>query len=129
MIIIAFKCADFNTFDREVAANVSRVHRLHPEETRIVVKTLTHILDEHQAPKNIDFMSVDCEGLDLSVLKSLDWSRYTVDVLMVEDHSESVRTATESETALFLAEREFAFVSRINYTSVFVHKSAGTRLR
>ena len=74
-------------------------------------------------------MSVDCEGLDLSVLKSLDWSRYTVDVLMVEDHSESVRTATESETALFLAEREFAFVSRINYTSVFVHKSAGTRLR
>jgi FkbM family methyltransferase len=41
----------------------------------------------------IDLMSVDCEGLDLQVLRSNDFARYRPRVLIVEDHDESADSA------------------------------------
>ena len=46
-------------------------------------RTLTSILDEVQPPQ-IDFFSLDVEGNELSVLKGLDWKKYSPAVILVE---------------------------------------------
>lgn len=46
-------------------------------------RTLTSILDEVQVPQ-IDFFSLDVEGNELSVLKGLDWEKYSPSVILVE---------------------------------------------
>ena len=61
------------------------------EPMTVHVKTLTEILDEHDAPKVIDFLSVDCEGMDWSVLRSLDWNKYRVDMACVEARPQNQR--------------------------------------
>src|SRR5262249_48636960 len=47
-------------------------------------RTLTQLLEEHPPAHGIDFLNVDCEGLDLSVLRGLDWSRWSPRVIAVE---------------------------------------------
>jgi len=49
-----------------------------------VAKTLTEILHEANAPKHIDFFSLDVEGLELSVLKGIDFNEYKIEYILVE---------------------------------------------
>ncbi|MAF24669.1 hypothetical protein CL634_03730 [bacterium] len=46
--------------------------------------TLTQVLDAVDAPPFIDFFSLDVEGHELSVLKGLDATKYTIDTLCIE---------------------------------------------
>ncbi|MBO4633450.1 MAG: FkbM family methyltransferase [Lentisphaeria bacterium] len=46
-------------------------------------RTLTSILDEVKPPR-IDFFSLDVEGNELSVLKGLDWEKYSPALILVE---------------------------------------------
>lgn len=54
------------------------------EPFEIDARPLTDILDQHGAPSRIDFLTVDCEGMDTQVLQSLDWDRYAVSLVCVE---------------------------------------------
>lgn len=85
-----FEISELNTFNQETVVALSRKYYLPRKTLKVGVYSLTHILDGHQAPKNIDFISIDCEGFDLNILKSLNWNRYAVDIIMLEDHSVSV---------------------------------------
>lgn len=47
--------------------------------------SLNEILEEQKAPKNFGFLSVDVEGSDLQVLKSIDLNKYIPSVICVEN--------------------------------------------
>lgn len=75
-----------NTFVKDLAEQRSKIQGYKIIKT-ITIKTtsLSQVLTEY-LPKgqSIDFMSVDCEGLDFMLLKSNDWSKYRSTVLVVE---------------------------------------------
>jgi len=49
--------------------------------------TLNEILKKSNAPKNIDFLSLDVEGNELSVLKGLDFKLYNPKWILIEVHN------------------------------------------
>ena len=49
--------------------------------------TLTAILDEANAPRFIDFLSLDVEGAELEVLKGLDHDRYRFGLICIESRN------------------------------------------
>lgn len=49
-----------------------------------IAKTLTKILDESRAPKIIDFMSIDVEGAEFSVIRGIDFNKYQFKYILVE---------------------------------------------
>ncbi|UKT64402.1 FkbM family methyltransferase [Pedobacter mucosus] len=53
---------------------------------KIIIKTkkLGQILESCNITKQIDFMSVDVEGLDLDVLKSNNWEKFRPKVIVIE---------------------------------------------
>jgi FkbM family methyltransferase len=53
---------------------------------RIPVETVTlgHLLDLHQAPHVIDYLSVDTEGTELELLRGFDWSQRAIRLVSVE---------------------------------------------
>lgn len=59
--------------------------------TRVPVSTLTNILDRQTIPK-IDFLSLDVEGYEYSVLKGLDLNKYKPTYLLIEVYNVDFKT-------------------------------------
>lgn len=53
---------------------------------RIRTTSLTELLDDSGAPAQFDFLSIDAEGHDFNVLRSLQLERYTPKVVLLELH-------------------------------------------
>ena len=53
--------------------------------------SLNDLLHEHQAPKKIDFISVDTEGSEYEILKNLDFTKWSFDLLLVEHNYNNVK--------------------------------------
>ncbi len=47
-------------------------------------KTLTEILDESEAPRIIDFLSLDVEGTELAVLSGINFQKYNFKYMLIE---------------------------------------------
>lgn len=46
--------------------------------------TLNELLEKHGAPREIDYLSVDTEGSELTILSSFDFSKYDIRLITVE---------------------------------------------
>jgi FkbM family methyltransferase len=90
-------------------------------KTAVRTRRLADVLEEHlPAGKEIDFLSVDVEGLDLEVLRSNDWSRYRPSVVVVEDvEAAELGGAGETRLSRFLRERGYVLSCRTPSTSIF----------
>jgi FkbM family methyltransferase len=83
---------------------------------RINTETLSAILKRHlPAEASVDFLNIDCEGHDLSVLSSLDWNRWAPEVIAVEGNTRSEREAILA----FLTNRGYEMVSLHIVTMIF----------
>ena len=63
------------------------------DSEKIVVKTrnIMGIIDEYFTDRHIDFMSIDVEGGEFKILKSIDFEKYVIDLLVVEkNYDESI---------------------------------------
>ena len=52
----------------------------------VPVRTLDSLLDDAEAPKPIDLLSVDVEGHELDVLRGFDFARWQPRLILLEDH-------------------------------------------
>lgn len=74
----------------------------------VEVHPLRDVLCEHVPPEStIDFMSIDVEGHELSVLQTGDWSRHRPRVLVVEILHFRPQDLTGSEIVRFLEEHDY----------------------
>jgi len=55
-----------------------------PISIEVQCVTLTELLDLYKIRKDFEFLSIDCEGLDMEVLASLNWHRYRPQLVCVE---------------------------------------------
>jgi FkbM family methyltransferase len=92
-----------NTFDSNEAQNVinSGNYKL-IEKKSLSIKPIGHVLDQYQLKSQIDFMSIDVEGLDLDVLKGNNWEKYRPEVILIELLNFELEEAEKDETVIFL---------------------------
>lgn len=88
-----------------------------PAEDTIAVecRPLGEILTSRLRPGSIDLLSIDCEGRDLDVLTSHDFSRWRPRVVVVEDTT----PGADSAIARWLAGRDYASRAQIGVTKIF----------
>lgn len=90
----------------------------HPQhEGREVVQVdcvpLQALLDKHGL-LNVDFLSLDTEGSELDILKSIDWERTHIRVMTVENNYK------DNSIRLFLQSKGFKLVKKIECDEVYV---------
>ena len=73
-----------NTLSQERAEMLQDDGWLLQSKEIVDVRPLNEILAESGMPRRIDLLAVDAEGSDLEVLKSLDWTRWDVQRVLVE---------------------------------------------
>lgn len=78
---------------------------------KIQAVTLTSILAKLEIDK-INFLSIDVEGLDLMVLKSLDLDEYRPEVILIESFSKDIITDLNSDISKFLISKGYVYYCR-----------------
>jgi FkbM family methyltransferase len=88
------------------------------QRIKVSVRSLSSIFAEYDL-RTIDFLNVDCEGYDLEVLKSNDWSQWKPKVVCVEDHNIEWSC---SPIAKYLNQQGYTLISRVMLSSIFILK-------
>lgn len=97
-----------------------------PQVVTVATQPLSVVLENH-LPKGreIDLLSVDCEGHDLAVLKSNDWNRFKPRVVVVEIHEQDTAS---SPVFLELVKHNYQYYCRVGLSVLFVDHDLATRL-
>jgi hypothetical protein len=84
--------------------------------TPIRVTTLTHIIEQSVFwGQHFHYLNVDCEGQDLSVLKGLNFSRYSPDLITVE----ALTKTAQAELTAFLECFGYELTDIVHHTLFF----------
>lgn len=119
----AFKQSGHSTFDKTEAeirlANGCVLHEL----CKIPVMTINEILTQ-EFPYRPDFLSIDIEGLDLPVLKSLDYERYPIPVICAETCSAVSGPVKDHNIGIsdFLETKGYFLYAHTYINSIFVNR-------
>jgi FkbM family methyltransferase len=79
-----WKYGQVSTLHDYFAASFEKGHGYVYETSSVPVDTLTSVLQAVGAPKEIGFISIDCEGEDLNILKQLDLATFRPLLICVE---------------------------------------------
>lgn len=95
------------------------------KETKVVrLTTIQNILDEHYNGKFPDFLSIDIEGLDLEILKTIDYSKSTPLIICVEaaEYSPSGAGKRKDELINFLVDKGYYEYANTNLNAIMVRR-------
>ncbi len=85
--------------------------------------TLEEVLDKYLPPgTEIDFLSIDVEGLDFQVLKSNNWSKYRPRVVLVEILKSSLSDLLNSDVVNYMKKIEYEIFAKTFNTVFFIEK-------
>jgi FkbM family methyltransferase len=120
----AFDPPALNTFSVELAAERKAIEKfkfIFEKEIRTV--QLYEVLEQYIKPsQEIDFLTIDVEGLDLQVLLSNNWSKYRPKVILVESLGFSLEDFSNDEVYLFLTNQGYKLFSKTINTLFFIEK-------
>jgi FkbM family methyltransferase len=121
LLFYEFNEPALNTFDGEIAERRDgnqnyQIQRKVPVRVRTLVSLLDQYVGQNQ---QIDFLSVDVEGLDVDVLRSNDWQRYRPGFVLTEVYGQWLEDVMSSETVAVMAEFGYRACSRTRHTIFF----------
>lgn len=116
-----------NTFCQEEAVRLTKsgAHTLR-RVTRVPMISIPSLLARYFPDKAPDFLSVDVEGLDLQILRAIDFSRCRPKVICVEtlSYSESRQETKETEAKELLEHAGYFLYADTYINSIFVDAAA-----
>ncbi|OUT15969.1 SAM-dependent methyltransferase [Campylobacter concisus] len=120
----AFNEPALNTFSKELAVEYEKENYFIKFTRDIEATTLEDILDRN-LPRNqdIDFLSVDVEGLDLMVLRSNNFEKYKPKIVLIEILGNSFSEIENNKIADYLRQYGYSIFAKTVNTVFFVNNS------
>jgi FkbM family methyltransferase len=110
-----------NTFSKEDAEELKKKYG--PEFIERVLKmplvNVNRVLEEHFSNKAPDVLSIDTEGLDLPILRALDFTRFRPRIICVETLVDSTRLA-QSDIVSFVTSKGYTARAGTFVNTIFV---------
>lgn len=88
-----------------------------------IPRSLTSILEEYGSPKEIDILSVDAEEHDLNVLRSLDFDRFSPNLIIVEDETFDFKAPESNLIYDFLVKNDYDLIGFVLTNLYFKRRS------
>ncbi|TSC68809.1 MAG: FkbM family methyltransferase [Parcubacteria group bacterium Gr01-1014_56] len=117
-----------NTFSKEEAEGYVANKELQTKQKieaviKIPLLTINSIMEEY-FPEGVDILSVDTEGYDLEILKSLDFGKYHPKVICVETlrHDENGNLQKSPEINDHVLSQGYSFYADTRVNSIFVKR-------
>lgn len=103
-----------NTFCYEEIVNKEDIKEIE----KIPVNRMDAILEKYNICE-IDFMDIDVEGMELEVLRSINWEKVSIECLLVEQRGLSLLDIIESEVYKFLRDKGYIPISKFDRTVIY----------
>jgi FkbM family methyltransferase len=75
---------ELSTIDSFSSLDGNKLRRGAGKKYEVETVSLNDLLRQHNAPKFIDYLSIDTEGSELEILKGFDFKAYTIGIITVE---------------------------------------------
>jgi FkbM family methyltransferase len=86
--------------------------------------SMNDLLDNNNAPNFIDYLSIDTEGSEFEILKTIDYDKYTFGIIHVEhNYVEPQRTNMKE----FLLSKNYVYKRENKWDDEYIHKSLLTQ--
>lgn len=109
-----------NSFDERLSRSRDKTAYHIIDRRVITTRTLAEVLDENLPPgQEIDFLSVDVEGLDLEAIKSNNWDKYRPCCVLVECVDHSFEGIEKSEVYVYLKEKNYDLFAKTANSLIF----------
>lgn len=110
-----------NSFSKEHSEKMNQANNKYYIKKIIKVKTmpLSKILDIHLKNKEIDFLDIDVEGMDLGVLSSNDWSKYRPKFVLVEIINNNLNNMDKDPVIQFMKKHNYIIYAKLDNTVFF----------
>ena len=124
--------------NRSAINSLSKIRKENAKEIRkIKTKTLNSVLESSKFKnEKINLLSIDVEGHELEVIKSLNLKKYTPEMIVVEFietnlknlefHNQNINYVLNSAVYKYLVENDYYFVNWLHSDLIFAHKSKRT---
>ena len=125
MIYYHMDVNELNTFSKEQATYLEdRGHKI-TKESVISVLTIGSIIKEYFNDRSPNVVFIDAEGMDLILIKSIDFDKYSPEVLCVESISYELNGNGIKDTELieYVLSKGYIMYADTNINSIFVKKS------
>jgi len=116
----------FDIFETNVLSGISEhlkiSEKYNKKQKSIIVKTITlnDLLLKYNAPLFIDYMSLDTEGSEFEILKSVDLTKYIFGIIHVEHNFIQPK---RSQIKQLLIDNGYEFIKTNNVDDYYKHKS------
>jgi FkbM family methyltransferase len=120
-----FDCKGLNTFDKNEAEKRAAFETFKIKEVvRVPLVSINQIIKENFITYP-DFLSLDIEGLDIDVLKSLNFNKYPIPVICVETctYSENHIRPKDITIAEFMIKQGYEVYADTYINTIFVNKN------
>lgn len=109
-----------NGFDSSFLKKM-RSYQSYKEKIKIEAYPLTNILESHLTKDtDIDFLSLDVEGMELKVLKSNNWMKFRPKVIMVESFEVFNQDIFTSDLSIFMGQQKYHIIAKTINELVFL---------
>jgi FkbM family methyltransferase len=106
------KEGEFSTIDTFSESDLHKNRRLNRRTYRVETISLLDLLDKYNAPKVIDYLSIDTEGSEYEILSHFDFDKYRFRVITCEHNCTPQREKIHSLLASHGYRRKFEELSR-----------------
>jgi len=116
-----FEPSLMNTMSPQQAKENEKFDWCKPKGTVMVPSMpLGKLLDKYLSPgAKINFMSIDVEGAEMTVLRSNNWEKYIPDVLLVEILNTRIEDILKTDVHRFLTEKHYVFYAKTGNTVIY----------
>ena len=121
--IMSYKA--LNTFSKEEAEKIDREGNVKIETIKQVeIININELLLKHYSNKPLDFLSIDVEGLDLDILKSIEFEKYKINIICVEtvEYLKANDTKKKNSIKEFLFSKGYSAYADTSINTIFVRK-------
>ena len=120
LMFYCFNESALNGFSKEISLERDNKNNYKIIDTiKVQTQPLSDVLDQYlPEEQEIDFLTIDAEGLDFEILKSNDWEKYKPTYILVEDKVD-LDKLSDSDIYIYLKGLGYSWIAKTKRTLFF----------
>lgn len=122
-IYYSFNGNGLNTFDPNRVEHILASGKILLEEIKLPLLDINQIIEDKMPNTPIDFMSIDAEGVDIKILKTIDFKKHRPKLLCIEANKTTYEFGFKDEIINFMEKLDYLLMGDTTINYIFLDRA------